>query len=116
MLLLVGLSRGAGAGLLPGVWCVRGLQLLPRPFHKNIKRLLLLQPSLSARAGQTLLYPFVSAKAHSKVAHLSHILHIGSATEGEVQLSHLGEAFLKALQAAEEAAAGQRAAAARRVL
>eukprot|EP00882_Tetradesmus_deserticola_P007978 GHRQ01008402.1.p1 GENE.GHRQ01008402.1~~GHRQ01008402.1.p1 ORF type:complete len:647 (+),score=292.52 GHRQ01008402.1:89-1942(+) len=67
VLVLVAFQHGPHFRLLPGVWCVRALQSLPRAFRKNVKHVLLLQPSLTVRAGLALLYPFVSSKAHAKV-------------------------------------------------
>jgi syndecan 1/collagen type V/XI/XXIV/XXVII alpha len=46
---------------------VRAYQSLPRAFRKNVKHVILLQPSMLVKAAVTLLYPFVSSKAHAKV-------------------------------------------------
>jgi hypothetical protein len=67
VLVLVAFQHGPQFRLLPGVWCVRAYQTLPRAFRKNVKHVLLLQPSLMVRAALALLYPFVSSKAHAKV-------------------------------------------------
>lgn len=67
VLVLVAFQHGPHFRLLPGVWCVRAYQSLPRAFRKNVKHVLLLQPSLTVRAALALLYPFVSSKAHAKV-------------------------------------------------
>ncbi|KAF6258902.1 hypothetical protein COO60DRAFT_1626257 [Scenedesmus sp. NREL 46B-D3] len=89
VLVLVAFQRGPHFRLLPGVWCVRAYQSLPRAFRKNVKHVLLLQPSLLARAGLALLYPFVSSKAHGKVKQVQRLLDIEAATAGEVQASQL---------------------------
>lgn len=67
VLVLVAFQHGANFRLLPGVWCVRAYHALPHAFHKNVKHVLLLQPSLMVRAALALLYPFISSKAHSKI-------------------------------------------------
>jgi syndecan 1/collagen type V/XI/XXIV/XXVII alpha len=67
VLVLVAFQHGPHFRLMPGVWCVRAYQSLPRAFRKNVKHVLLLQPSLMVRAVLALLYPFVSSKAHAKV-------------------------------------------------
>lgn len=67
VLVVVALHHGPQFRLLPGVWCVRAYQSLPRAFRKNVKHVILLQPSMLVKAAVTLLYPFVSSKAHAKV-------------------------------------------------
>lgn len=67
MLVIVALHSGPQFRLLPGVWCVRAYQSLPRAFRKHVKHVILLQPSMLVKAAVTLLYPFVSSKAHAKV-------------------------------------------------
>jgi syndecan 1/collagen type V/XI/XXIV/XXVII alpha len=64
---IVALHHGPQFRLLPGVWCVRAYQSLPRAFRKNVKHVILLQPSMLVKTAVTLLYPFVSSKAHAKV-------------------------------------------------
>ncbi|WIA30456.1 hypothetical protein OEZ86_000540 [Tetradesmus obliquus] len=98
VLVLVAFQHGPHFRLLPGVWCVRAYQSLPRAFRKNVKHVLLLQPSLTVCAALALLYPFVSSKAHAKVKQVHRLLDIEAATAGEVQVPHLGEQFLTALQ------------------
>jgi hypothetical protein len=46
---------------------MRAYQSLPRAFRKHVKHVILLQPSMLVKAAVTLLYPFVSSKAHAKV-------------------------------------------------
>jgi hypothetical protein len=67
VLVIVALHHGPQFRLLPGVWCVRAYQSLPRAFRKHVKHVILLQPSMLVKAAVTLLYPFVSSKAHAKV-------------------------------------------------
>ena len=67
MLVVVALHNGPQFRLLPGVWCVRAYQSLPRAFRKHVKHVILLQPSMLVKTAVTLLYPFVSSKAHGKV-------------------------------------------------
>eukprot|EP00878_Enallax_costatus_P041225 GHUV01047827.1.p1 GENE.GHUV01047827.1~~GHUV01047827.1.p1 ORF type:complete len:117 (+),score=29.12 GHUV01047827.1:272-622(+) len=67
VLIMVAFHHGPQFRLLPGVWCVRAYHALPRAFRKNVKHVVLLQPSLMVRAGLALLYPFVSSKAHAKI-------------------------------------------------
>eukprot|EP00775_Hariotina_reticulata_P011678 gene11678-11821_t len=98
VLVMVALNRGSQFRLLPGVWCLRVYQSLPRAFRKNVKHVLLLQPSLMVRTGLALLYPFISSKAHAKVKQVHCLLDIDAATAGEVQVPHLGERFLTTLQ------------------
>jgi syndecan 1/collagen type V/XI/XXIV/XXVII alpha len=71
VLVMVALNHGSHFRLLPGVWCLRVYHLLPRAFRKNVKHVLLLQPSLMVRTGLALLYPFISSKAHAKVKQVS---------------------------------------------
>lgn len=67
VLVIVALHNGPQFRLLPGVWCVRAYQSLPRAFRKHVKHVILLQPSMLVKTAVTLLYPFVSSKAHAKV-------------------------------------------------
>lgn len=81
MLVVVALHHGSQFRLLPGVWCVRAYQSLPRTFRKHVKHVILLQPSMLVKAAVTLLYPFVSSKAHAKVKQVGVVvLHLPSST------------------------------------
>jgi hypothetical protein len=88
------------AGPLPGAWCVRALQSLPRPLRKNVKHVVAVAPSLGARATLALLRPFVTAKGYAKLRQAESLLDVDAATSGEVQVAHLGPEFLAALRRA----------------
>jgi hypothetical protein len=87
-------------GPLPGAWCVRALQSLPRPLRKNVRFVVAVRPGLSTRAAVALLRPFVSAKGYAKVRHADSLIGIDGATGGEVQVAHLGPEFLAAVRRA----------------
>jgi syndecan 1/collagen type V/XI/XXIV/XXVII alpha len=98
VLLIVALHGSPQLRLVPGVvWCLRAHQALPRAFRKNVKHVILLQPSMLVKAALALLWPFVSSKAHGKVKQVQRLLDIDAATAGEVQVPHLGEHFLTTL-------------------
>lgn len=69
VLVLVAAS-GGGSGrfrLLPAMWCVRAHQSLARPFRKNVRYVILLQPSLWVRSLLAVLRPVLSTKAAAKI-------------------------------------------------
>jgi hypothetical protein len=67
VLVLVASSAGPPFGLLPSWWCLRTYRSLSRPFKKHVRFVVLVQPNMFVRAILTLLTPFLSPKAHTKI-------------------------------------------------
>lgn len=67
VLVLVACDHGSRFRVLPPLWCVRVFKSLARPFHKNVKYVILVQPSFLVRAIMTVVKPFLSHKAHAKI-------------------------------------------------
>ena len=80
---------------LPGMWVMGAYTTLPRPFRKNVKRIVLVRPTPFLRAMLTLLRPLMSAKAARKITQADSLRDVARATEGEVQLDSLGPSFLE---------------------
>jgi hypothetical protein len=67
VLVLVASAAGPPFGLLPSWWCLRTYRSLSRPFKKHVRFVVLVQPNMFVRAILTLLTPFLSPKAHTKI-------------------------------------------------
>ncbi len=67
VLVLVACTGSRRPWLLPAMWCVRAYRGLARPFRKNVRFVVLVQPSMLVRTAMTVVKPFVSKKAHAKL-------------------------------------------------
>ena len=88
---------------LPSLWIMGAYQALPRPYRKNVQYVLLVRPTAFLKAVLRFMSPFVSKKAGRKIKVVEDVRELGEATGGEVTLHHLGQAFLEADAAAQEA-------------
>ncbi len=67
MLVVLSMGVGVKAGSVAASWALGAYRRLAKPFRKNVKHLVLVQPSAWARTLLALAQPFVSKKAAHKV-------------------------------------------------
>ena len=79
-------------------WALGAYRKLTRDARKNVKHLIVVQPSTWAKMMLILSRPFVSSKAADKVKRVESIVDLAEVTRGEVDLHHLGPSFLAFLQ------------------
>lgn len=83
---------------IPTGWVMSAYKSLAKPYHKNVKLVIMVQPSIVARFILAMLRPLISEKGRSKIVKVDSLLDIDKVTHGELLLDHLGEQFLKAIQ------------------
>mmetsp|Transcript_19015 Transcript_19015/g.40958 ORF Transcript_19015/g.40958 Transcript_19015/m.40958 type:complete len:906 (+) Transcript_19015:72-2789(+) len=98
VLVVVSIALGPVVETVPASWALGAYKRLAKPFRKNVKHILVVAPSAWAKLLLFLSRPFVSSKAADKIKKVESITDIGAATNGEVDVSHLGNAFLEFLQ------------------
>ncbi|GAX84920.1 hypothetical protein CEUSTIGMA_g12341.t1 [Chlamydomonas eustigma] len=98
VLVVVAIALGTISTTVPSSWALGAYRKLARPYRKNVKHLIVVQPSTWAKVMLFLSRPFVSSKATDKVKKVDSIVEISTVTNGEVDVQHLGNAFLSFLQ------------------
>ncbi|GFR43549.1 hypothetical protein Agub_g4642 [Astrephomene gubernaculifera] len=98
VLVVLSLALGVKAGSVSSAWALGAYRSLAKPYRKNVKHIVLVQPSAWARALLALAQPFVSKKAAHKVKKVDNLVQIAEATGGEVKLESLGSRFVREIQ------------------
>lgn len=98
VLVVVNIAIGFSVETVRAAWALGAYRKLSREHRKNVKHLIVVQPSTWAKMLLFLSRPFVSSKAADKVKRVESIVEIPEATRGEVDLHHLGPSFLAFLQ------------------
>ncbi|KAK3270479.1 hypothetical protein CYMTET_21124 [Cymbomonas tetramitiformis] len=85
-------SAGGGKTVSFGAsnWLKNVYQSLPRPFKKNVKRVILVQPNSFVKMALMFMKPFISNKAKRKIIEVKTLESIGEKTKGELTINHLG--------------------------
>lgn len=65
--MVLSLGTGVKAATVSSVWALGAYRRLAKPYRKNVKHIVLVQPSAWARALLAMSQPFVSKKAAHKV-------------------------------------------------
>ncbi len=65
--MVLSLGTGVKAATVSSVWALGAYRRLAKPYRKNVKHIVLVQPSAWARALLAMAQPFVSKKAAHKV-------------------------------------------------
>ncbi|GLI58676.1 hypothetical protein VaNZ11_000419 [Volvox africanus] len=98
VIVVLSLAMGVKASSVSSTWALGAYSSLAKPYRKNVKHIVLVQPSAWARALLTLAQPFVSKKAAHKVKKVDNLVQISDATGGEVKLESLGGRFIREIQ------------------
>eukprot|EP00798_Chlamydomonas_sp_ICE-L_P000595 gene595-2017_t len=98
VLVVVGISKGPKVETVSAFWALDVYKKMSRPYKKNVKHILVVQPSAWAKMLLFLATPFVSSKAADKVKKVEVITKLKEATDGEVDVYSLGVSFLTFLK------------------
>ncbi|EFJ51024.1 hypothetical protein VOLCADRAFT_88246 [Volvox carteri f. nagariensis] len=98
VIVVLSLGLGVKASSVSSSWALGAYRSLAKPYRKNVKHVVLVQPSAWARTLLALAQPFVSKKAAHKVKKVDNLVQISDATSGEVKLESLGARFIREIQ------------------
>ncbi|GIL46969.1 hypothetical protein Vafri_3828 [Volvox africanus] len=98
VIVVLSLAMGVKASSVSSTWALGAYSSLAKPYRKNVKHIVLVQPSAWARTLLALAQPFVSKKAAHKVKKVDNLVQISEATGGEVKLESLGGRFIREIQ------------------
>ncbi|GIL98435.1 hypothetical protein Vretimale_3815 [Volvox reticuliferus] len=98
VIVVLSLAMGVKASSVSSTWALGAYRSLAKPYRKNVKHIVLVQPTAWARTLLALAQPFVSKKAAHKVKKVDNLVQISDATGGEVKLESLGGRFIREIQ------------------